>query len=69
MEYRRELAREVGAVHAFELLSEAEAKELLELFREVRSNEVRALNRSIDAAMTAMPASLRTVTRKMIFGR
>ncbi|MEU4647489.1 hypothetical protein [Nocardia fluminea] len=69
MEYRRALAREVGAeVHAFELLTEAEARELIELFRAARANEVRALRRAIDAALTAMPAPLRTVSRKIIFG-
>ncbi|MBC7301257.1 MAG: hypothetical protein H5T78_09895 [Nocardia sp.] len=68
MEYRRELAREVGAVHAFELLTESEARELLELFRTARANEVRALRRAIDAALTAMPVPLRKLTRKIIFG-
>ncbi|MFD3746441.1 hypothetical protein [Nocardia sp. NPDC058633] len=70
MGYRGELAREVGGeVHAFELLSEAEAKELIDLFRAARANEVRALRRAIDAALTAMPTPLRKVTRKIIFGR
>lgn len=55
-------------MHAFELLSEAEAKEVIELFRAARANEVRALRRAIDAALTAMPGPLRKVTRKIIFG-
>ncbi|MEU4414987.1 hypothetical protein AB0G00_26625 [Nocardia salmonicida] len=70
MGYRRELAREVGGeVHAFELLTEAEAREMIELFRAARANEVRALRRAIDAALVAMPAPLRKMTRKIIFGR
>ncbi|MFE1592687.1 hypothetical protein [Nocardia sp. NPDC058705] len=69
MEYRRELARAVGGeVHAFEMLSEAEARELIELFHAARDNEGRALRRAIDAALTAMPVSLRKVTRRIIFG-
>ncbi|MFC6014036.1 hypothetical protein [Nocardia lasii] len=69
MDYRRELAREVGGhVHAFELLSEAEARELIELFHAARANEARALRRAIDSALSAMPGPLRNTTRKIIFG-
>ena len=69
MGYRRELAREVGGeVHAFELLTEAEARELIELFRAARANEVRALRRAIDGALVAMPGPLRKITRKIMFG-
>ncbi|MFD4456766.1 hypothetical protein [Nocardia sp. NPDC058480] len=69
MGYRRELAREVGGeVHAFELLSEAEAKELVTLFRTARADEARALRRAINASVAEMPGPLRKLTRTLLFG-
>ncbi|WP_410870572.1 hypothetical protein [Nocardia sp. A7] len=69
MGYRKELAREVGGeVHAFELLTEAEAREMIELFHTARANEARALRRAIDALLAEMPSTLRTMARKIIFG-
>ncbi|WP_157101866.1 hypothetical protein [Nocardia caishijiensis] len=69
MDHRGELAREVGGmVPAFDLLTDAEAAELLRLFRGARENEHRALHRAIDAALSAMPAPLRGASRRIIFG-
>ncbi len=57
-----------GQVQAFELLTEAEAEELIELFRVARENEMRTLYRTIDLMMEAMPGWLRATTRKIMFG-
>ncbi|GGK48054.1 hypothetical protein [Nocardia camponoti] len=69
MEYRRELARETGgSIYAFELLTEAEAAQLVAMFRTARQNEKDGLASAITAAITAMPAPLRRITRRLLFG-
>ncbi|WP_280236081.1 hypothetical protein [Nocardia cyriacigeorgica] len=66
---RHDLARELGGpLPPLDLLTDDEARDLLMLFREARSREVVALNRSIDTTLSALPRPLRAVTRRIMFG-
>ncbi|NEW37567.1 hypothetical protein GV794_05650 [Nocardia cyriacigeorgica] len=66
---RHDLARELdGPLPPLDLLTDAETRDLLMLFREAKSREVVALSRSIDTTLSALPRPLRAITRKIMFG-
>ncbi|WP_043652373.1 hypothetical protein [Nocardia thailandica] len=66
---RPDLARELGGpLPALELLTDAEATELLALFRAARERETAALLRSIEVTLDGLPRPLRALTRRVMFG-
>lgn len=69
MTSRTDLVRELGGpLPALELLTDAEAAELLALFRAARARETAALHRSIEVTLDGLPRPLRALTRRVMFG-
>lgn len=66
---RAELERELGGpLTAIDLLSDAEAAELLAMYRDAQRIETATLTESVDGVIGALPWPLRTAAKKIMFG-
>jgi hypothetical protein len=69
MTARADLEHQLGGpVAALDQLSDAEAVELLTMFRAAREAETAGLTEAVDGLVGALPWPLRTAAKKIMFG-